>query len=132
MKKLTASFLLTGILIFLIAGNIGGCNDTPCDFDLNSLFNGSSIVDQDSEWDCKVGGETIFTMALFSDLTGVRSDIGIFDFDRPECRTLNFENEQGSGKYKNLEGSVTIGLINFNQVSDDFGDLAIVCDYVEF
>lgn len=132
MKKAITSFFVIILLVFLISGSIGGCGDIPCDFDLNSFFNGSSIEDQDSEWDCKLGGETIFTLALFSDLTGIRSDIGIFDFDRPKCRTLNFENEEGSGKLKNLEGSIAVGLLNFNQVSDDFGDLDVVCDFIEF
>lgn len=132
MKKLISCCVVIALCIFLISGNIGGCSDTPCDFDLNSFFNGSSFDDQTSEWDCKRGGETIFTLALFGDLTGTRSDIGDFIFDRPKCRTINFENEEGSGKFKNMEGRIAIGLLNFSQVSDDFGDLDIVCDFVEF
>jgi len=132
MKKIISSFIMVSLFLFLISGNIGGCSDTPCDFDLNAFFNGSSFDDQTSEWDCKHGGETIFTLALFSDLTGIRSDIGEFVFDRPKCRTLNFENEDGFGKLKNLDGNTNVGLFYFNQVSDDFGDLDIVCNFVEF
>ncbi len=132
MKKIISSFIMVALFLLLISGNIGGCSDTPCDFSLNSFFNGSSFDDQTSEWDCKRGGETVFTLALFSDLTGIRSDIGDFIFDRPKCRTLNFENEDGFGKLKNLDGSINVGLFDFNQVSDDFGDIDVVCNLVEF
>jgi len=132
MKKIITGFLIVGLFVFLISGNIGGCNDNPCDFDLNAFFNGTSIIDQTSEWDCKRGGETVFTFALFGDLTGTRSDIGDFIFDRQKCRVLNFENEAGTGKLKNLQGSSNLGTLAFKQVSDDFGDTEVVRDLVEF
>jgi len=132
MKKVIPGFLVVGFFILLISVSIGGCSDTPCDFDLNAFFNGTSILDQNSEWDCKRGGETVFTLGLFGDLTGTRSDIGDFVFDRQKCRVLNFENEAGSGKLKNLQGSSNLGTLAFKQVSDDFGDTEVVCNLVEF
>lgn len=132
MKKIISGLSVLALFIVLALGNIGGCGDTPCDFDLNAFFNGTSFMDQDSEWDCKRGGETVFTMGLFADLTGTRSDIGDFVFDRNKCRTLQFENVEGEGKLKNLQGNSRQGTLAFKQVSDDFGDTDVVCDRVDF
>lgn len=132
MKKLIASSAMLGLLLFLVIGNIGGCNDTPCQFNLNAFFNGTSLNEQTSEWDCKRGGETVFTLGLFSDLTGTRSDIGDFVFERTKCRTLEFGNDLGVGKLKSMQGNINIGTLSFVQVSDDFGDTNVVCDLVEF
>ena len=132
MKKITSRIIIVGMLLFIIAGTIGGCNDTPCDFEFNSFLNGSSIDDQTSEWDCKRGGETVFTMSLFFDLTGTRSDIGDFDYDLRKCRSMDFQNDMGSGKLKNLQGNSTLGNLSFKQVSDDFGDTNVACNLVEF
>lgn len=132
MIKKTNGFLFVGLFVILAFGSISGCNDTPCDFDLNSFLNGNTMNDQISEWDCKRGGETVFTLAWFADLTGTRSDIGDFVFDRQKCRSVNFENELGTGRLKNLQGSSNLGTLSFKQVSDDFGDTEVVCDLVEF
>lgn len=122
-------FLLS---LILALGNMGGCTDSTCDLILNSILNGSSINDQTSEWDCKRGGETVFTLALFGDMTGTRSDIGDFVYDRTECRRIVFENADGTGKLTGLDGDSRTGLLSFEQVSDDFGDITVACDFVEF
>jgi len=138
MKKIIPGLLIIVLFFVLISGNVGGCGDNLCDFELNSFFNGTSIDDQTSEWDCKRGGETVFTLGLFGDLTGIRSDIGEFVFDRPRCRVIELENEAGTGKLKKIEGTIfsrgdnTIGSLAFKQVSDDFGDIEVVCELVEF
>ena len=132
MKKTLSDFSIIAMFVVIIAGSIGGCNDTPCDFEFNSFLNGSSLEDQTSEWDCKRGDETIFTMGLFFDLTGIRSDIGEFDYDLKKCRTMEFDNELGSGKLKNMQGNSTLGTFSFKQVSDDFGDDDFICDLIEF
>jgi len=132
MKKTLSGFSIIAVFVFIIAGSIGGCNDTPCDFEFNSFLNGSSLEDQTSEWDCKRGDETVFTMGLFFDLTGIRSDIGEFDYDLNKCRTMQFDNELGSGKLKNMQGNSNLGTFSFKQVSDDFGDDDFICDLVEF
>lgn len=132
MKKICNSIFIVSLFIFIAMGSLGGCNDTPCDFDFNAFLNGNSINDQTSEWDCKRGGETVFTLAWFADLTGTRSDIGDFVFDRQKCRSVSFENELGTGKLKNLQGTSNLGTLSFKQVSDDFGDTEVICDLVEF
>jgi len=138
MKKIIPALFVLCLFFVLALGNMGGCGDNPCDFSLNAFFNGTSIDDQTSEWDCKRGGETVFTLALFGDLTGIRSDIGEFVFDRPKCRVIEFENEAGTGKLKQIEGTIvsqgdnTIGSLGFKQVSDDFGDTEVGCELVEF
>lgn len=132
MKNRISRLAVLATFVLTIAGSIGGCNDSPCDFEFNSFLNGSSLEDQTSEWDCKRGGETVFTMGLFFDLTGTRSDIGDFDYDLNKCRTMDFDNELGSGKLKNLQGSSILGNLSFKQVSDDFGDENYACDLVEF
>ena len=132
MKKIIVSTSIFALLIALAVGNIGGCDGSPCDFELTLFLNGSSIVEQTSEWDCKRGGETVFTLGLFSDSTGTRSDIGDFVYERNRCRTLRFENEQGEGRLKNLAGNSLIGTLSFRQVSDDFGDTEVLCDRVDF
>ena len=140
MRKLVSCLLTSGLFIILVTGNIGGCGDIGpnCSFDLPMFFNGMTMEQQSSEWDCKRGGETVFTLGLFGDFTGIRSDIGEFDFERTACRQIEFNNPEGTGKYRNLEGSilsqgdVTVGTLLLDQRSDDFGDFSFVCDLVEF
>lgn len=134
MKKIISGLSVVALFIILALGNIGGCGDgdSPCDFEFNAFLNGATFMDQDSEWDCKRGGETVFTLGFFGDSTGTRSDIGDFIYDRNKCRTVQFENEDGEGKLNNMEGNSILGTLSFNQVSDDFGDTAVVCDLVEF
>ncbi|MEM7007686.1 MAG: hypothetical protein AAF462_00960 [Thermodesulfobacteriota bacterium] len=132
MRKFILGLFFSGLSIFLIIANMGGCSDTPCNLNFNLFLNGPSIMEQDSEWDCKRGGETVFTMGLFADLTGTRSDIGDFTYDRNKCRTIQFQNEEGSGILKNIQGSPNLGTLSFKQVSDDFGDTEVICDLVEF
>ncbi len=140
MRKLISGLSVVALFFILVTGNIGGCGDVgqKCNLDLNIFYNGSSIDDQSSEWDCKRGGETVFTMGLFGNFTGVRSDIGNFIFNQDQCEIIDFETLSGTGMLKNIEGSVftqgdnTFGNLAFDQVSDDFGDISVVCELVEF
>lgn len=140
MRNIISSLFVVALFLILVTGNIGGCGDVgqKCNFDLNIFYNGSSINEQTSEWDCKRGGETVFTMGLFGDFTGVRSDIGDFIFNQDQCGIIDFETLVGTGMLKNIEGNVvsqggvTIGNLAFDQVSDDFGDISVVCNLVEF
>ncbi|MCK5709938.1 MAG: hypothetical protein KAI07_05305, partial [Deltaproteobacteria bacterium] len=117
-----------------------GCGDVgqKCNFDLNIFYNGPSMELQSSQWDCKRGGETVFTMGLFGDFTGVRSDIGDFIFNQDQCGRIDFETLEGTGMLTKIEGNVfsqggvTIGNLAFDQVSDDFGDISVACDLVQF
>ena len=132
MKKIISGLSVLALFILLALGNIGGCGDGPCDFQINLFINGSSLMDQTSEWDCKRAEETVFTLGLFSDSTGTRSDIGDFVYERNTCRTIKFQNEDGEGKLKRLQGNSLLGTLSFNQVSDDFGDTEVLCDRVDF
>jgi len=140
MRKLISGLFVVALFFILVTGNISGCGEVgqKCNFNLNIFFNGSSIDEQTSEWDCKRGGETVFTLGLFGDFTGVRSDIGDFIFNQDRCEIIDFETPSGTGELKNIEGNVasqggvTIGNLAFDQVSDDFGDTSVVCDLVEF
>jgi len=140
MRNIISSLFVVALFLILVTGNIGGCGDVgqKCNFNLNIFYNGSSIDEQTSEWDCKRGGETVFTMGLFGDFTGVRSDIGDFIFNQDQCEIIDFETLAGTGMLKNIEGNVfsqggdTFGNLAFDQVSDDFGDISVVCNLVEF
>ncbi len=140
MRNIISSLFVVALFLILVTGNIGGCGDVgqKCNFDLNIFYNGSSIGEQTSEWDCKRGGETVFTMGLFGDFTGVRSDLGDFIFNQDQCEIIDFETLAGTGMLKNIEGNVfsqggdTFGNLAFDQVSDDFGDISVVCNLVEF
>jgi len=140
MRNIISSLFVVVLFLILVTGNIGGCGDVgqKCNFNLNIFYNGSSIGEQTSEWDCKRGGETVFTMGLFGDFTGVRSDIGDFIFNQDQCEIIDFETLVGTGMLKNIEGNVfsqggnTFGNLAFDQVSDDFGDMSVVCNLVEF
>ena len=132
MKKvvLTTSVLL--LFLILALSNIGGCGDDPCNFDFNLFLNGSSIDNQTSEWDCKNAGQTVFILAFFGDMTGTRSDIGDFVYDQTQCRRVEFENLAGSGRFVNIEGTAAIGILSLRQQSDDFGDIDVACELIEF
>jgi len=140
MKNIISRLFVVALFFVLVTGNIGGCGDVgqKCNIDLNIFYNGSSIAQQTSEWDCKRGGETVFTMGLFGDFTGVRSDIGDFIFNRDQCGRIDFETLSGTGMLQKIEGNVvsqggvTIGNLAFDQVSDDFGDISVACELVQF
>ena len=140
MKNMISSLFVVALFFVLVTGNIGGCGEVgqKCNIDLNIFYNGSSIEEQTSEWDCKRGGEPVFTMGLFGDFTGVRSDIGDFIFNRDQCGRIDFETLSGTGMLQKIEGNVvsqggvTIGNLAFDQVSDDFGDISVLCELVQF
>ncbi len=140
MRNIISSLFVVALFLILVTGNIGGCGDVgqKCNFDLNIFYNGPSMELQSSQWDCKRGGETVFTMGLFGDFTGVRSDIGDFIFNQDQCGRIDFETLEGTGMLTKIEGNVfsqggvTIGNLAFDQVSDDFGDISVACDLVQF
>ncbi len=141
MRRMLITSIPCLILIVLVSiASMGGCKSgETCDFTFNDFKNGVSPGTQDSEWECFIGGQLIFTIAFFGDGTGFRSDVGDFVWEQKHCRIVDFETAAlETGTFENIDGSIgtvgdmTYGNLFLEQVSDDLGDITVACTYNQF
>ena len=140
MRSLRISLAGLFVIVVVALSGSGGCNSGDvCDIRFTEFLNGTSEETQNSEWQCENGGIVVFTIAFFSDGTGVRSDAGDFDWEQTKCREVELETlELEQATLDRIEGGVrevagvTIGSLSFRQTSDELGDLTVVCNLVVF
>lgn len=140
MRGLRLSLAGLFVIALVALSGSGGCNSGEvCDIRFTEFLNGTSGETQDSEWQCENGGVVVFTIAFFSDGTGVRSDAGDFDWEQTKCREVELETvELEQATLDRIEGGVQevagviVGSLSFRQTSDDLGDLTVACSLVVF
>ncbi|MCL4245997.1 MAG: hypothetical protein KJ002_12855 [Candidatus Dadabacteria bacterium] len=125
MRGLRLSLAGLFVIALVALSGSGGCNSGEvCDIRFTEFLN---------------GGVVVFTIAFFSDGTGVRSDAGDFDWEQTKCREVELETvELEQATLDRIEGGVQevagviVGSLSFRQTSDDLGDLTVACSLVVF
>lgn len=140
MKKFQISFAGLILIVLAALSSSGGCNSSGdlCQLNFVELTNGPTEALQESEWECEAGGVVLFSIAFFSDGTGVRSDAGDFVWEQTGCKKVELETleleeavlDRIDGRIDTI-GGVTVGSLTFRQTSDDLGDITVTCGYVE-
>lgn len=140
MRGLRLSLAGLFVIVLVALSGSGGCNSGDvCDIRFVELTNGTSEETQESEWACENAGVVVFTIAFFSDGTGVRSDAGDFVWELTKCREIELETleleeallDRIDGRIETVAG-VTFGSLTFRQTSEDLGDLTVSCRLTVF
>lgn len=140
MRGLRISLAGLFVIVLVALSGSGGCNSgDTCDIRFVELTNGRTAETQESEWSCVNAGIVVFTIAFFTDGTGVRSDAGDFVWEQTKCREVDLETlELEEAILDNIDGridtvgGVTFGTLTFRQTSDDLGDLTVTCNLTVF
>ena len=113
------------LFVLLFAGlglfNMGGCGGSSsgggedCDFSINDVTNGPDSFNAFSLWACVNDLDEEFNFSVFDNGKGVSDGIGIFTWERTGCRSASVDGELASGEITNIEGSISIGLLAFDQ-----------------
>lgn len=114
MKSLEWKNLIQKIFFLILIVLLQACNSSQnqdCDFATESILNGDSIPTQISEWDCQQQN-SFFTIALFSDGTGLHSNLGNFTWQKQACG-YSYHSSLGSGQVSGLVLSNQSQQLNF-------------------
>ena len=113
-------YIIVVLISFLAIGGCGGGgNDGECDFDFDSFLNGPDAATATTVWSCvgDLSGE--FAFQAFEDGTAFSSDLGPITYQQTGCRRAAFQSGSGNGEIINLEGSITSGILTYEQISNN-------------
>ena len=124
-------------VVLLSLGLIGGCGGgggggEDCDFSINEITNGTDSFNAFSLWACINELDEEFNFSVFDNGTGFSDGIGIFTWMRTGCRSASVDGELASGDITNIEGSIFIGLLTFDEQLNQVPINSVVCVLVVF
>ena len=124
-------------VVLLSLGLIGGCGGgggggDACDFSINEVTNGADLFNAFSLWACTNDLDENFNFSVFDNGTGLSDGIGIFTWMRTGCRSASVDGELASGDITNMEGSIFIGRLTFDEQLNQRPTDSVICVLVVF